>query len=150
MAGIGVSPIVLLSVLLLAIGGAHATINIPRAATVTGQLCCTQNGNCPGTPVVGATVTLTCPASLLRPGVSVSTTTTANGAFTINTTINSNSLTGLTIFNRCTIIVPLPVPATAACPVLSNTGGTLISLVSRTGQLANGVQTGITVGFVRV
>ncbi|KAG6431837.1 hypothetical protein SASPL_109927 [Salvia splendens] len=147
MAGIGVSPIVLLSLLLLAIGGAHATIFFPRPLTVTGQLCCTQNGNCPGTPVAGATVTLNCPGSILSPPVSVSTTTTATGTFSLSAI--RQSITGLTIFVGCTITVQLPVPATAACPVLSNTGGILISLIRRTGEVG-GVQLGVPTGFVRL
>ncbi|KAG6431834.1 hypothetical protein SASPL_109919 [Salvia splendens] len=146
MAGIGVSPIVLLSLLLLAIGGAHASAPV----TVTGQLCCTQNGNCPGTPVAGATVTLTCPDLFFNPGVSISTTTTATGAFSISTTIPSYPLLGYSIiFVGCTITVQLPVPATAACPVLSNTGGTLISLIRRTGEVG-GVQNGVPFPFVRL
>ncbi|KAG6428712.1 hypothetical protein SASPL_112968 [Salvia splendens] len=149
MAGISVSLIVLLSVLLLESGGAHATIFIPVPGIVTGPVCCTPDGNCPGTGAAGATVTLTCLGSLLNPGVSISNTTTATGIFSISANITTYSISSLTIFSRCYITVQLPVPAADACFILSNTGGTLFSFVRRTGQV-NGAMTGAPIRFVRI
>ncbi|KAG6431833.1 hypothetical protein SASPL_109918 [Salvia splendens] len=118
----GVSPMVLVWVVLLAMGGAKATsIAVTRVVTITGQICCTPSGNCPGTPVVGAAVTLTCSGTIITPGVITNTTTSSgDGTYTVSATITTNFIIAAVNIVPCLITVQLPI---ATCPALSNTGG---------------------------
>ncbi|KAL7138242.1 hypothetical protein ABFS83_10G150800 [Erythranthe nasuta] len=123
-----------------------------RGLTVSGSLCCTPTGNCPGQGVVGVPVSLNCTlvggiARVLGTGV-----TDANGRFNITLP----ALTGLILgqpFVPCVTTVQLPL-STAICPALNITPGLLAAAVQNAGTVFSTtlglVQNAIITGFVGV
>ncbi|KAL8491080.1 hypothetical protein ACS0TY_022924 [Phlomoides rotata] len=89
-----------------------------RGLNITGIVCCTPTGNCPGPPLVGANVSLICSGGL---GNTTTTTTNANGSFNLG--LINNILGGLLPL-PCNLTVSLPLNQTI-CPILSTVNGTL-------------------------
>ncbi|GER51955.1 S-acyl fatty acid synthase thioesterase [Striga asiatica] len=98
--------------------------------TVSGRLCCTPTGNCPGQGVPGALVSLNCTNFLGGGTITVGQTRTSiNGTFNITVP----RLTGLDLRGfpniSCVASVNLPLNS-AICPVLSTVNGTLVATLS--------------------
>ncbi|KAL8501957.1 hypothetical protein ACS0TY_021183 [Phlomoides rotata] len=97
------------------------------SVSVTGRLCCSATGNCPGVgPIQGVVVRLIC----LRGGLINQTTTDADGRYNI-TALNALGIISLSqIINPCVVAIRLPLNNTI-CPILSNPAntGTLIGLI---------------------
>ncbi|KAH6765489.1 hypothetical protein C2S52_016472 [Perilla frutescens var. hirtella] len=118
---------------------ADATFITPnvQGLFVNGTLCCSQNGNCPGSgPLAGVNVTLTC-KNLLVATVVGQNITNANGVFSI--TVPAASLGSVPLLLpslACLINVQLPV-SSAACSTLSATSGALIGILQNAGTLTS-------------
>ncbi|KAL8493603.1 hypothetical protein ACS0TY_024689 [Phlomoides rotata] len=83
---------------------------------ISGIVCCTPTGNCPGPPLVGAIVSLNCSG-----GLGNTTTTNANGSFNLGL----NNIPGLLPLPvPCNLTVLLPLNQTI-CSALSTVNGTL-------------------------
>ncbi|KAI3446593.1 hypothetical protein Pfo_003258 [Paulownia fortunei] len=121
--------------------------------TVSGRLCCTFTGNCPGQPLVGANVNLRCFTGL---GVSTTlgqNTTNVNGNFNITVARVPGLILGLPVV-PCLAIVQLPLNSTV-CAALSTARGSLVSAIGGVGTVVvstlGTVQNAITIGlFLRV
>ncbi|KAL8470748.1 hypothetical protein ACS0TY_033350 [Phlomoides rotata] len=97
------------------------------SVSVTGRLCCSATGNCPGVgPIPGVVVRLIC----LRGGLVTQTTTDANGRYNITASNVLGNLPLNQILNPCVVAIRLPLNNTI-CPILSNpvNTGTLIGLI---------------------
>ncbi|KAH6810333.1 hypothetical protein C2S51_024095 [Perilla frutescens var. frutescens] len=118
---------------------ADATFITPnvQGLFVNGTLCCSQNGNCPGSgPLAGVNVTLTC-KNLLVATVVGQNITNANGTFSI--TVPAASLGSFPLLFpslACVATVQLPV-SSAICPALSATSGTLVALLQTVGTITS-------------
>ncbi|KAI3446594.1 hypothetical protein Pfo_029532 [Paulownia fortunei] len=117
----------------LAHGGLIGRIN---GLSVSGQLCCTSTGNCPGQGLVGVVVRLNC-----RRIAGVSTTlgqntTDVNGSFNITVLRPQGLILGLPLI-PCVVTVQLPLNATV-CSALSTTNGVLVSAVRGVGTTVSG------------
>ncbi|KAL8543967.1 hypothetical protein ACS0TY_004496 [Phlomoides rotata] len=112
-----ISPPLLIALLLLfATTNPPAHAQIPGGLIISGKLCCTGTGTCPGPPVSGALVSLNCSSPLLGASVDVlgQNITDINGFFniTIPNVLNAVSLL------PCNVVVRLPLDQTV-CAVLS-------------------------------
>ncbi|KAL8557131.1 hypothetical protein ACS0TY_004547 [Phlomoides rotata] len=128
-----ISPPLLISLLLLfATTNPPAHAQIPGGLIISGKLCCTGTGTCPGPPVSGALVSLNCSSPLLGASVDVlgQNITDINGFFniTIPNVLNAVSLL------PCNVVVRLPLDQTV-CAVLSTANGLLIATVQSVGTL---------------
>ncbi|CAA0809792.1 Unknown protein [Striga hermonthica] len=110
--------------------------------TVSGQLCCTPTGNCPGQGVSGALVSLNCTNFLGVTTTVGQTTTGINGTFNITVPGLTSLLRGLPNLLPCVASVQLPLDP-AICPVLSTVNGTLVATVSFVGIVVSAL-----LGFV--
>ncbi|CAA0809793.1 Unknown protein [Striga hermonthica] len=116
---------------------AHALQLNVTGLTVSGQLCCTPTGNCPGQGVSGALVSLNC-TNILGVTTTVGQTTTGiNGTFNITVPGLTSLLRGLPNL-PCVASVQLPLDP-AICPVLSTVNGTLVATVSFFGIVLSAV-----------
>ncbi|KAL8041168.1 hypothetical protein ABFX02_10G149200 [Erythranthe guttata] len=103
--------------------------------SVSGSLCCTPTGNCPGRGVSGVTVSLDCTvlgvgATVLGRGI-----TDVNGIFNIYVRAMGGLTLGLPII-PCVATVQLPL-STLVCPVLSTATGVLTSALIPVGTVVN-------------
>lgn len=113
---------------------AHASFIGPtvQALSVTGQLCCTSTGNCPGSPAPRAVVSLSCFNVLtLSSTVVAQNTTDVDGLFTITVPTTPGLILGLSKI-PCVVTVQLPLDA-AVCPALSAATGVLTGAVQAVG-----------------
>ncbi|KAL1563598.1 hypothetical protein AAHA92_06046 [Salvia divinorum] len=103
--------------------------------TISGQLCCTSTGNCPGQGVGRVPIVLNCTNIFGGTTTAGRTTTTDTGSF--NFTV---PLLGLILGNiiPCTVGVQLPLER-IVCPALSTTTGTLSSIVQSVGTVVTSV-----------
>ncbi|GER25996.1 pollen Ole e 1 allergen and extensin family protein [Striga asiatica] len=94
--------------------------------TVSGRICCTENGTCPGEGVEGAVVRVNCTTRLSGGSTTIAQgTTNASGFF--NITIPSLSELQLgQLTHPCVAAVELPLDYTV-CSALSDTTGSLVS-----------------------
>lgn len=100
--------------------------------TVSGNLCCTSTGTCPGPPVSGALISLNCSSPLLgASAVLGQNSTDIKGRFNITV---ANALNAIGILPACNVVVQLPLDRTV-CLVLSTANGVLIGTVQSVGTL---------------
>ncbi|KAG8372224.1 hypothetical protein BUALT_Bualt12G0044300 [Buddleja alternifolia] len=130
---------------------ANGQILTLRGLSVTGRLCCTPTGNCPGQGVNGALVRLNC--TILGSNVTVGQgTTNVNGNFNITVGALTGLILGLPTL-PCVAVVQLPLN-NVVCPVLSTTNGVLASALQSVGTVVTSllglVQNFVLNGFFRI
>ncbi|KAG8372221.1 hypothetical protein BUALT_Bualt12G0043900 [Buddleja alternifolia] len=130
---------------------ANGQILTLRGLSVTGRLCCTPTGNCPGQGVSGALVRLNC--TILGSNVTVGQgTTNVNGNFNITVGALTGLILGLPTL-PCVAVVQLPLN-NVVCPVLSTTNGVLASALQSVGTVVTSllglVQNFVLNGFFRI
>ncbi|CAA0809794.1 Unknown protein [Striga hermonthica] len=108
---------------------------------LSGELCCTPTGNCPGQGVPGVLVSLNCTNTLGGGTIAVSQTRTSiNGTFNATVPVLTNLLQGMPVNFTCLAGVRLPLNSTL-CPVLSTTNGTLVATGNIVGRVPNATST---------
>ncbi|KAL7154858.1 hypothetical protein ABFS83_03G031900 [Erythranthe nasuta] len=126
---------------------AHGQEELPMAGlSVSGSLCCTPTGNCPGRGVSGVPVSLNC--NVLGVGVTVlgRGITNVNGIFNIYVPTVSGLILGLPII-PCVATVQLRL-SPLVCPVLSTTTGLLTSALIPVGTVVNATSVVQNVGLI--
>lgn len=117
---------------------------------VSGLLCCTSNGSCPGIVLPNVTVALRCTDLLGNVRTIATSLTSATGAFSFLLSPVTVILLGLlspTNINQCNVMFPLPL-SSAVCPVLNGVTGSLstpLPVGTLTGNLLNITIGGFTV-----
>lgn len=129
---------------------AAAQLGSPTAL-VSGVLCCTSNGSCPGIVLPNVTVSLRCTGLLGNVQTIATSLTSATGAFSFLLTPLQVVLLGLlspTNINQCSVMVPVPLTS-AVCPVLNGVTGILsapLPVGNLIGNLLNITIGGFTLG----
>ncbi|KAL9154886.1 hypothetical protein ABFS82_10G146800 [Erythranthe guttata] len=121
-----ISTICLISLLLFAAAStppAHGQVITLRGLSVSGSLCCTPTGNCPGRGIPGVPVSLNCTIVGVGARVLGRNTTNVNGTFNITVPAITGLILGLPTL-PCLAIVQLPLNSTV-CPPLSTINGVL-------------------------
>lgn len=114
---------------------AEAQVLSLKGLNVSGSLCCTPTGNCPGQGLGGVPVRLNC-TNLINGSTTVSTTTTnANGGFSFTVPALAGILSRLPAL-PCNVSVQLPV-SSVACPVLNTANRTLTATTTSLGTFIN-------------
>ncbi|KAK4428479.1 hypothetical protein Salat_1147500 [Sesamum alatum] len=151
MASATTSALFLVALLLFTTHGHGQGIVLP-SLRVTGGLCCTSTGNCPGQGINGTVVRLNCTNILGVTTTVGQSTTNATGFFNISVPSITGILLGLPTI-PCAVSVQLPLNATI-CPVLSTTTGVLASAVQSVGTVVNTtlgtVLNVVITGFIRL
>ncbi|CAA0822412.1 Unknown protein [Striga hermonthica] len=125
---------------------AHAQLPI-RPLNVTGQICCTSTGNCPGQGVPRVVVSLNC--TILNSTITLGrNTTNANGTFSISVPAVVGTVGSLPLL-PCTVSTSLSINR-VVCPVLSTINSTLVSALRPITIVLGLVQNATATGFFNV
>ncbi|KAL9156164.1 hypothetical protein ABFS82_09G055600 [Erythranthe guttata] len=115
---------------------AHGQVLTVRGLTVSGSLCCTPTGNCPGQGIPGVGVNLNCTifgvSTIVGRGI-----TGVNGSFNITVPAITGLILALPTL-PCVATVQLPL-SPVLCPVLNATTGILGATVNSVGTLFTSV-----------